>query len=167
MKGIANAHSGIGIQEVKSGNFTVATRHFLEALRIFESTGDRDGIVNMYQKLGAVNEASNNLEKALEYYFLEIREMKKSPVKGTNPAWVYNNIGIVYGKMEKLDTAYRYFKMALDSCTSPAHTDLKLLTLNNLGILHDKMGEDAKALAYFDEAIAITADKELPENQVQ
>jgi len=69
MKGIANAHSGIGIQEVNSGNFTVTTRHFLEALRIFESTGDRDGIVNMYHKLGAVNEASNNLEKALEYYF--------------------------------------------------------------------------------------------------
>lgn len=163
--GIANAHSGIGIQEVKSGNFTVATKHFLEALRIFESTGNRDGIVNIYQKLGAVNETSNNLTKALEYYFLAIKEITKSPVKGTNQAWIFNNIGIVYGKMEKLDTALYYFQIALDSCTTPTFTNLRLLTLNNLGILHDKMGQDAKALAYFDEAISITVNKELPENQ--
>lgn len=165
LNGIANAHSGIGIQEVKSGNFTVATKHFLKALQIFESTGNRDGVVNIYQKLGAVNETSNNLTKALEYYFLAIKEITKSPVKGTNEAWIFNNIGIVYGKMEKLDTALYYFQIALDSCKTPAFTNLRLLTLNNLGILHGKMGEDAKALAYFDEAISITVNKELPENQ--
>ncbi len=167
LKGMATAHSGIGILEVKSGNFTAATRHFLEALRIFESIGDRDGVVNVYQKLGAVNEASNNLDKSLEYYNLAIKEMEKSPVKGTNPAWIFNNIGIVYGKMGQLEKALRYLQIALDSCTTPAFTDLRLLTLNNLGILHDKMGQDAKALKYFDEAIAITADKELPENRAR
>lgn len=167
VKGMATAHNGIGIQEVKSGNFPEATRHFLEALRMYESSDDRDGVVNVYQKLGAVNEASNNLEKALEYYFLAIKEIAKRPVKGTNQAWIFNNIGVVYGKMGQLDKAHNYLQMALDSCTTPAFTDLRLLTLNNLGILHDKMGEDAKALKYFDEAIAITADKELPENRAR
>lgn len=167
LKGMANAHNGIGIQEVKSGNFTNATAHFLEALRIFESTKDRDGIVNVYQKLGAVNEASNNLEKSLEYYNLALKEIEKRPVKGTNQGWIFNNIGIVYGKMGQLDKARQYLQWALDSCTNPAFTDLQILTLNNLGILHDKLGEDAKAMKYFDEAIAITADKNLPENQAR
>jgi signal transduction histidine kinase len=163
-RGIASAHNGLGILDGREGNFSGATKHFLTALKLFESTNDIDGIVNTYQKLGTVNDVSNNLDKALEYYFAAIKQMEMRPVEGTHKAWLFNNIGIVYGKTGELNKALGYFTQALAGSKSPEFTDLRILTLNNLGILYDKFDSNAKALECFDEAIKITKDKNLPEN---
>jgi signal transduction histidine kinase/Tfp pilus assembly protein PilF len=162
--GMARVHNSMGILDVKSGDFKKATEHFLTALKLYESIDDLEGIVTTYQKLGAVNDASDNLEKALEYYFIAIKQMEKEPVKGTQAVWIYNNIGVTYGKMGKLDKAQFYLLEALEGSTAPNYTDVRILTLNNLGILYDKMNQDKRSLAYFDEALRITKDKNLPEN---
>ncbi len=163
-RGIATVHNAIGVIDAKSGKFSDATLHVLSALKMFESLNDINGIVSCYQKLGTINENSENLQKALDYYFKAIGIMEQHPVKGTEFVWLYNNIGVVYGKMGQLQQAQNYFEMALKGSQDPASIDVRILTLNNLGILYDKTGDDKKSLGYFDEAIKITKDKNLPEN---
>lgn len=163
-RGMASAHNGLGILDGKEGNFSESTRHFLTALKLFESLEDIDGIVNCYQKLGTVNEQANNLDQALRYYNSALRQMERTPVKGTKRIWIYNNIGVVYGKLGQMEKAKGFFEQALAESATPDKLDIRIMTLNNLGILYDKANENEKALKYFDEALAITKDKNLPEN---
>lgn len=163
-RGVATAQASLGIIDVKTGNFADAAKHFLTALKIFESTNDIEGVVNTYQKLGSLNEATNNLDKALEYYFEGIKKIEQQPVKGTKLVWIYNNIGVVYGKKGNFEEAKKYFDMALAGSEGPEMIDVRLLTLNNLGLVYENLGKYDKALPYLDEAIKLAQDKNLPEN---
>ncbi|MBX2906358.1 MAG: tetratricopeptide repeat-containing sensor histidine kinase [Taibaiella sp.] len=163
-RGVATSQASLGILDVKTGNFAEAGKHFLAALKIFESINDIDGVVNTYQKLGSLNEAMNSLDKALEYYFAGIKYIEQQPVKGTKLVWIYNNIGVVYGKKGNFEEARKYFEMALAGSEGPGTIDVRLLTLNNLGLVYENLGQYDKALPYLDEAIKLAQDKNLPEN---
>jgi signal transduction histidine kinase/Tfp pilus assembly protein PilF len=166
-KGIATVHNAMGVLDGRRGKHIEAVKHFMTALKIYEKLNDKDGIVNTYLKLGVINEQSNNLEIALEYYNETMLQMKKWNIKGTKPMYLYNNIGVVYAKMGLMDSAQRFFEVALAGTTEPSFVDVRILTLNNLGILHDKLNKDSRALYYFDKALQITKDKNLPEEQAR
>jgi len=165
-RGMATARNSIGELDVKSGEFTEASVHFLTALKLFESINDYEGIITTYRKLGTLNDANNNPDKALEYYFAAIKHIETHPANSNQAVWIYNNIGVAYGKKGELNKALGYFEQALAGSTGPGFTDVRILTLNNLGILYDKTNNDKKALEYFDEALKITENKNLPENYV-
>ncbi len=166
-KGLAIVHNAMGVLDGKRGKQLDAAKHFMIALKLFEKIDDKDGIVNTYLKLGVINEQSNSLDIALEYYNATINYIKKWSVSGPKLMYVYNNIGVVYGKMGIMDSAMRYFEIALEGCKEPDYLEVKILTLNNLGILHDKINNDSRALFYFDKALHITKDKDLPEDQAR
>lgn len=166
-KGIAVVHNAIGVLDGKKGNHVEAIKHFVAALKIFEKLNDKDGIVNTNLKLGVINEQSNNLEIALEYYHATMLQIIKWQIKGTKAMYVYNNIGVVYAKMNVLDSALEYFEKALAGTSEPGFEDVRILTLNNLGILYDKQNISSRALHYFDKALQITKDKNLPEEQAR
>lgn len=166
-RGIATAHNDLGVLDVKTGNFSDAATHFFTALKLFEAANDVDGIVSTYQKLGTMNETSNNLDKALEFYFAAVKKMEQQPEAGTKLVWIYNNVGVVYGKKGNFTEALKYFDMALAGSEGAELIDVRLLTLNNLGIVYDKLGKPEKALQYLDEAITLARDKNLPENEAR
>ena len=166
-RGMATVHNAIGVLDGRRGKHVEAIKHFVTALKLFEKINDKDGIVNTYLKLGVINEQSNNLEVALEYYHETMLQIYKWQIKGTQPMYVFNNIGVVYAKMNMMDSALKYFEKALAGTTEPSFEDVRILTLNNLGILYDKVNKDSKALYYFDKALQITKDKNLPEEQAR
>ncbi len=166
-RGIATVHNSIGVLDGKRGRHVEAIKHFVTALKLFEKINDKDGIVDTYLKLGVINEQSNNLEVALEYYHETMLQIYKWNIKGTQPMYVFNNIGVVYAKMNMMDSALKYFEIALAGTTEPSFEVVRILTLNNLGILYDKQNNDSKALYYFDKALQITKDKNLPEDQAR
>lgn len=164
-RGIATVQNGLGSILGRSGKYKEAADHIIDALKNYEELHDTDGIAATYMKLGVINEKSNLLDKALESYSktLQLIEIKGS-IKGTDPIFIYNNVGIVYAKMGNLDKALSYFERALQGSDSPEKTGVRLMTLNNLGIVFDKTGNDKKALYYFDEALKIARDRNLPED---
>jgi len=166
-RGLGTVHNAIGVLDGRRGKHVEAIKHFVTALKLFEKINDKDGIVNTYLKLGVINEQSNNLEVALEYYHETMLQIYKWKIKGTQPMYVFNNIGVVYAKMNMMDSAQKYFEIALAGTTEPSFEDVRILTLNNLGIIHDKLNKDSKALYYFDKALQITKDKKLPEEQAR
>ena len=166
-RGLGTVHNAIGVLDGRRGKHVEAIKHFVTALKLFEKINDKDGIVNTYLKLGVINEQSNNLEVALEYYHETMLQINKWKIKGTQPMYVFNNIGVVYAKMNMMDSALKYFEIALAGTTEPSFEDVRILTLNNMGILYDKENNDSKALYYFDKAIQITKDKNLPEEQAR
>ena len=166
-RGVAMVHNAIGVLDGKMGRHVQAIKHFVTALKLFEKINDKDGIVDTYLKLGAINEQSNNLEVALEYYHETMLQIYKWKIKGTQPMYVFNNIGVVYAKMNMMDSALKYFEIALAGTTEPSFEKVRILTLNNLGILYDNQNNDSKALYYFDKALQITKDKNLPEDQAR
>jgi len=166
-RGLGTVHNAIGVLDGRRGKHVEAIKHFVTALKLFEKINDKDGIVNTYLKLGVINEQSNNLEVALEYYNETMRQIYKWKIRGTQPMYVFNNIGVVYAKMNMMDSALKYFEIALAGTTEPSFEDVRILTLNNLGILYDQENNDSKALYYFDKALQITKDKNLPEEQAR
>jgi signal transduction histidine kinase len=163
LRGIATAHNGLGILDGRTGNYQEAMKHFMIALKNFESVKDTDGIANTYMKVGIINEKDFILDKALEYYNKTLDLLELKPIKSMDTIFLYNNIGIVYAKKGDIKTALSYFERALKGSNKPDRMGVRIQTLNNLGIVFDKMGDDKKALYYFDEALRITKEK-MPED---
>ena len=162
---IATVDNQLGVIEGKEGNYNAATKFFMEALKGFEVSKNRRGMGGSYLKLGVVNEKNNNLDKALEYYNKAMELTKNTP--SPNMVFLYNNIAIVYGKKEDYKKALAYLQLALEKATTPEYTGVRILSLLNIGVVYDNLGDDEKALQYFNEAIQITKDKNLPEEHAR
>ncbi len=163
-RGVISAFNGIGTLDGKLGNYTESLNSFLTALKIAEELGDKDMIASCYHKMGTLYEVSNNLEQSLLYFNKALSTVELGGVTSIKSAWLYNNIGVVYGKLGQLDKAKSYFMQSLDGAIAPDDLDFKILSLNNLGIFFDKTNQDDSALYYFDKAIAITREKNIPEH---
>ncbi len=168
-RGIAAALGGIGVIEGKQGNYPEATKLFLEILKIYETLHDTDDIINTHLRLGVVNEKSNHLEKALQYYEGAINALEQKEESSQRLLMLYNNIGVVYGKAGNFDKALSYFEKALAKSgkDKPGFTGVRILTLNNLGIVYDRLNQDNKSLNYFKEAEQIAVDNHLQEDYIR
>ncbi len=91
-----------------------ALMSYLEALKLFESTGDKKWIANLHSNVGLMQLNDGNYEQALreQQTALEIRK-EIGYFKGISAA--YNTIGNVYSALEMLPEALHYYELALDS----------------------------------------------------
>jgi len=165
--GIGNVNNALGIIEGKRGNYPEAAKLFMSALNEGEKANNEKLIATTYIKLGVLNELNNNLDKALEYYNASLKIAEKDSLYAII-CQLYNNIGIVYAKKRDLETPIRYFNMAFEkSKASPQLSGITIDALTNLGICYDNIGRRDVALGYLQQALDLTKDRNLPEQNAR
>lgn len=94
-KGIANAHTNIGLIYNYLGNYPEALKSYFAALQIREGLGDKAGISISYNNIGVIYDNQGNFTDALKNYFIALRiRTEMGDKKGV--AYSYNNIGVSY-----------------------------------------------------------------------
>jgi tetratricopeptide (TPR) repeat protein len=95
----------------------------------------------------------NEYERAVEYNLLAIKEYEKDDYK-TGMTFVYNNLGVVYEKMERLEDALRCHQKSL---RFRENTDERSnsYSLSNIGIIYSKMRKYGQAEKTLNEALRI------------
>ncbi|MBS1590093.1 MAG: tetratricopeptide repeat-containing sensor histidine kinase [Bacteroidetes bacterium] len=154
-QGLAKAESFIGVADGKSGNYTDAVKHFLNALKICQSIGYNRGIVSNYLRLGTVNDLVGNIDEALAYYQEGLAIAHK--FKLVDEVYILNNIASLYGRQEKLDVAEEYLNKALNLSDTTKDVRSRLSVLSNLGTLNVARNNPKKAVEYINEGIEMAS----------
>lgn len=165
-KEVATLVSSIGVIEGKRGNYLSATNHFMEALKIFKTNNDRDGIAYSYLRLGVVNERNGNLDKALEYYNLSQTNNEEGKMNNLYFT-LLNNIGIIYAQKGDIKKALEYFEKGIEQIKGTEFISLNISLLNNCMKAYSQIGNKQKALAYHQLVLDVSKKYNLPSEEAR
>jgi len=152
---IAKLYSNIGVIQDLIGNYENALSNYQKSLSIYDKIHNNTGKETVLNNMGVVYEEIDMPQKALANYFmaLQIAQQNNSTQKigGT-----YNNIAIIYENfLDKSDSAYYFYKKALE-CYVEIGDDAKIaLIKSNIGIVFLRKGDLEKAQKYIDQSIEL------------
>ncbi|MEI2577537.1 CHAT domain-containing protein [Scytonema sp. PRP1] len=131
-----------------------------QALVIYQEIGDKEGIGETFNSLGAVSKNLGQYPQALNFYQQALAISRKVdvgiPSKETQEtaALILNNIGLVYQSMGQYSQALEYYQQSL---TVKQKVEDKLgvgHSLNSIGGVYYETGQYFQALKFFQQALA-------------
>jgi tetratricopeptide (TPR) repeat protein len=146
-----NALLVMGINHNFLGDFAVSTNECFEALKIFESLNDPEGIIRSLNSIGSNCYQQGDFNKAYPYYMNALEKARKlnDPEVIAN---VLNNVGLVYDARKQTDLAIRCFNEAI-GINQRIGQMLRLAgNYLNLGVIYRDRGDDGAYLDYYHKA---------------
>lgn len=147
-KGLAITINSIGFQYKELGDFDMALKNFLEALRIREGINDERGLSQSYNDIAFVYSKMEENEKARAYYQKSVllgQKMKNYRALGAS----YLNLGHIYFTEKDYVSAKSYFLKSLEAKKQLSDVRSAIPAYNRLGELHTTIGDLDSALYYF------------------
>lgn len=125
-----------------------------EALSLSEKLKDDQGKADALLHLGRLKRDQGTYTAALEDMFVSLKLYKKisDSVQIGN---AYNDISIVYGLSEDLETSRVYFQKALDMFRLTGDKKGESYALNNIGAIYEEEGKLEKAQTFYLASMAI------------
>ncbi len=105
--------------------------------------------------LGVSYYAIGEFKLALEH--LKKAESLTSDKEGL--MYIYNQIGLVYQRMNNLDDALLYYSRSLSLAKDLGDKSMQASVLNNIANIYDKKDQLDKALGYYEESLRLTTDE--------
>ncbi len=144
------------------GNYPKALEMLLLALRKFEKLKDTSMISNVYNHIGNVFKGQENYAEAIKYYLL-CKRLAESTNDNTNLLVSTMNLGLVYLRINKVDSALLNEQQAYSISMISKDEGLRANILYNLGLIHFKSDDKEIAKAYFLSGIQLA--KKLQQNK--
>ncbi len=130
-----------------------ALKAYVDALKLFETTGDKKWLANLHSNIGLMQMADGNYEQALKEQEIAIALRKEiGYFKGISAA--YNTIGNVYSAQQRLPEALHYYELALDSAATEGPYN-KGAYMGNIGNIYGLLGQQASSREMNREALKI------------
>ena len=164
-KGIASAHSDLGINYEAKSDHLKAIDNDLKALKIYEELGMRRSMAGVLANISLIYLAQSDYSKALEYSFKALKLNEEFTDK-KNSAIIQENIGTIYMEQGKHSKAMEYYSSALKIQEALEDEEGIARTSGNIGIIYDAQGDYAKALDYYLQALK-TNEKAGKKNAIQ
>ncbi|MEO9802045.1 MAG: transcriptional regulator [Reichenbachiella sp.] len=157
-RGEATAWRRIGASNYVMGKSSELMRSQLEALKIYEETGNTTGMAYCHNNLGLAYLQIKELPKAQNHFQLALSTI--NPEYKSFKAICYNNLALVYYQMNEIDSALSFNNKALDIRQAlPEERPRLQATYTNLGTIYSEQFNDhQRAMEYFAQAIAINED---------
>jgi tetratricopeptide (TPR) repeat protein len=105
--------------------------------------------------LGVSYYAIGEFKLALEH--LKKAESLTSDKEGL--MYIYNQIGLIYQRMDYLDDALLYYSRSLSLAKDLGDKSMQASVLNNIANIYEKKNELDKALGYYEESLRLTTDE--------
>ncbi|MBL7717975.1 MAG: tetratricopeptide repeat protein [Flavipsychrobacter sp.] len=134
-----------------------ALRFAREALAIARELRYSVGIGDSYLSIANAQESLSDYAAAIEncrtaietYRKLDTISIAGNSKKETKIARVNNTIGVIYGGLGKIDSAFHYFRTAVETARSGRDTAVMAIGYNNLGAGYFMIGEVDTAMRYY------------------
>jgi tetratricopeptide (TPR) repeat protein len=159
-----NALFNIGQVYKKKNEIPIAEKYYTQALQVFESINDNNGLAKVNNMFGIVQLEKGNYNKAIEYYekALQFRQLSGD---NRGSAILYNNIGNVLIKWGKYENALSNYQKALKIFEEISSQDGIAHCSNNIGLIYERfvrgdqynqnIGYYNKALEFHQKALKI------------
>jgi len=151
---ISSSYREIGISYAVRGEYDVALDYFQKALDMLRENGMDENleIASIYIIFGNVYLRKADYNKALEFYFKAIRTTESAGGEDTKIASCFNNIGVIYNRLDQIDKALTYFQKSLEFSDENRFV---AQCHNNIGIICRRQGKLDEALEYYFRALRI------------
>ena len=155
---IAKNYNAIAIIYTIKYDFDNAIFYYQKALDFYLNSDDNPSfmIAKIYNNMAAMYSYMGNYDKAIQYneQVTRIREFMADE-KGLITS--YNNIGLVYYNMKKLENSYYYYKKALDlSIMHFGENSIEAATVyDNMGLIKNFEGNYEEAIVYHKKVLEI------------
>lgn len=156
---------GLGRVEHMRGNYPEAATHLEESLTIDERLGNRNGILQTLNMLGANAVARGDIETAGNHFRRSI-DLARRLGERKAEAEALNNLGEVLSKQGKREAAREYYERALEVAREVGVSRSIAIALCNLGNIQCAEDEPLAARDRFEEALAIGERLESPKLQL-
>lgn len=165
---IANAENTLGMVYGKKGDYNLAIKSSLTALKIFEELKNLDGQVSSYIKLGAISRLNGDLEKAFSYNDKaeQINTRLNSPNYQID---ILNNKAIIYAMKGDFDNALKMFQKGFEFSKKAGNSFVssKVSCLMNIGLVYKEKKQFDKALSYLQTSFSEAEKYNLPNEQIR
>lgn len=158
----------------REGNLSLSLKLCNEALAIFQDEkNDKNAVIQkgdefasepkkfrkssqsqVYHQLGNTWAGAGNKEKAIAYYKKEIRISEELNSK-VGLVESNMNIGSIYNRMNKLDSAFIYSTRALENSNLTGYKTYAGIILNNIGTIYYKKGQLDSAKQYYQKSLLV------------
>ncbi len=142
------------------GQFEQALPAFERALEIYETLGNRRGIVNTLQSMAASHQLRHEPEAAIEKYLRAYRLAEETGDR-LSLGLIYLNLGSLYQDRAQYLNARTYYTQALGIMQELGRANYQAALLSNLGNLHVIIRQFDTARGYFADARRIASAPEL------
>lgn len=150
--GAAKVSNGIGLIEIKRGNYTLGLKNSLSAISVFENQGLYDQLSSAYNNLAEAYFMTNQIDKAIDFNFraLETRKRindKEGIINSTK------NIADLYSIRKEHRRAIEYYEKVLKQLNPTTDQELRGEILPKLGSEHLEFRDYDKASTYLVEGL--------------
>jgi signal transduction histidine kinase len=145
-------YNSLGKTYSQLGKPVEALKNYQMALKIAETTDDKQRSGKILKNIGALYEEQKNFKSALEYYS-KAEYIAKAIGDNALLADCYNNRGVVYEQQLRYDKALDIYKKALVFYEKAKQTDRVALTLNNIGIVYKFLGNYQQSIAHYNRSL--------------
>ncbi|MGG5487490.1 tetratricopeptide repeat-containing sensor histidine kinase [Gaetbulibacter sp. PBL-D1] len=150
--GYARVSNGIGLIEIKRGNYAEGLENALLAIQVFERMNLREELSLAYNSLAEAYYNTNQIDKALEFNFkaLNVRTQLQDNAGIKNST---KNIALLYSERKEHRKAIEYFEKVLNLLDTENDNDLRGEILPRIGEEYLQFREYEKAAEYLLEGL--------------
>ncbi|MTI19536.1 tetratricopeptide repeat protein, partial [Fulvivirga sp. RKSG066] len=98
-----------------TGDYVNAAKHRLEAIDLFITLNDDEGLVNSYNLLGGIFYNIGDFDKTIKYTLLAIDVARRTNTIDDRAATLYNNLAGAYTALGEHKSALKYAKRVFDN----------------------------------------------------
>lgn len=150
-----------GTVELALNNSRMAENYFTDALELHDTIpSDNNGLMLTYMNLARVYMKNDDLEAAQKYYSLAELTAMRVPITDSVVA-LYHNIAALYTAEGRVEPALHYLEKGLRAAEQAGLADAKARSCFLIGQYYEEAGDAAKAVAYWNEALAIACTKNM------
>jgi tetratricopeptide (TPR) repeat protein len=141
-------------EQFHNRQYPAALQTYQQVLTIRKQIGDRLGVGDTLQQIGAVYDRLGEYAQALTYYqqALTIRQQIDNKV---GIGSTLNSIGSVYQQQGNFRRALQFYEQALAIRKQVKDTAGVGRTLNNLGLAYNQLGQYPRAIEFYQQALNI------------
>jgi serine phosphatase RsbU (regulator of sigma subunit) len=167
MREVAITYNTIGTVHFQKGEFPDAAKNYLSALVIYENLHDKSKTAGLYNNLGSMNISMRNYTEGEKYLRKAMKISKALCAENpTNKDYKrslsrnYNNLGSLFGSLEKRDSALAYFMLSLKLKEEIGDARGTAQARCNIGNVYLQQKRYEDAYDYFTQGLAIFRKKE-------
>lgn len=155
---LAIAYSSLGVVYQRLKDFGSARKYYkmsLEQLDQLEPVTQSEPDATraaLYNNMGLIAKEEKQYSEAMKNFRLGLSVARRISEAASLEAMLYNNLGIVFHAIEVPDSAFIYYKKALDLRVKISDKAGMAASYRNVGAYYDKLDQREKALFYYQQS---------------